>query len=710
MAPDVICVVGVDGYFRKVNPAMIRLFGYTELELLNRPFIDFVYFEDKAKTVSQFKDIAEGEAVSYFENRLMTAAGKLKWLAWTTSNVTEEGLIFGVAKDITEQKGLEDTLQKANSLARIGAWEVDLDRGIVLWSDMTRDIHEAEPGFVPTLEEATNFYKAGTDRETITQIMTAAGRYGTSADTELQIVTVKGKTKWVRVIVEAEFTGKKCTKLYGSFQDIDARKKAELAVTEVLEDRNTILESIGDAFFAVDKNWEITYWNSAAAKLFGKPKSQMVNHNLMEQFPDWIGSETYHKYFDAVATGRAHHLGHYSQSYDLWLESSIYPGANGLSVYIKDVTTRKKAEVLATSILEERNTILESIGDAFFAVDKNWVVTYWNNMAEKVLKTPKNEILDCNLWEVFSGSIGSESYKKYHEAVETNYVAHFEDYFAPLCKWYEISAYPSPKGLAVYFKDITDRKASDIRLKELNASLQRQTRELATSNAELEQFAFVASHDLQEPLRMITSFMTLIEKKYNDIIDDKGRQYIHFAVDGAKRMRQIILDLLEFSKVKTLEDQPEEISLDKAVKEILALYRKQIEEKQARVIFADLPVIYTYKTPLRQVLQNLISNSLKYSTAGVAPEINISCVETESQWEIAVRDNGIGIEPQYFDKIFIIFQRLHNKETYSGTGMGLAIAKRIVENLGGKIWVESVKGHGTTFYFTILKKTGHETN
>ena len=287
---------------------------------------------------------------------------------------------------------------------------------------------------------------------------------------------------------------------------------------------------------------------------------------------------------------------------------------------------------------------------------------------------------------------------------------HFEDFYPPLAKWYEISAYPSPKGLAVYFKDITERKASDIRLKELNASLQQQTRQLATSNAELEQFAFVASHDLQEPLRMITSFMTLIEKKYNDVIDDKGRQYIHFAVDGAKRMRQIILDLLEFSKVKTLEDQPEDVKLDKVIKEILALYRKQIEEKKAKVVFGDLPVINTYKTPLRQVLQNLVSNSLKYSSVELPTEINISCVETENQWEIAVKDNGIGIEPQYFDKIFIIFQRLHNKETYSGTGMGLAIAKRIVENLGGKIWVESVKGEGTTFYFTILKKTGHEIN
>jgi len=369
----------------------------------------------------------------------------------------------------------------------------------------------------------------------------------------------------------------------------------------------------------------------------------------------------------------------------------------------KDINARKKAEISVTEILEERNTILESIGDAFFAVDKSWTVTYWNNMAEKVLGKQKQEMLNRNLWDVFAESVGSESYKNYHKAIESDTAMHFEDYYPPLNKWYEISAYPSGSGLAVYFKDITERKVSESRLKELNENLQLQTKELATSNAELEQFAYVASHDLQEPLRMVTSFLSQIERKYSDILDDKGRQYIKFAVDGAKRMRQVILDLLEFSRVGNLDDSLEDVDLDKLVNEILALHRKQIDEKKAVILFEDLPVIHSYKTPLRQILTNLISNGLKYVSAGAAPNIQILCSETESHWQITVRDKGIGIDPAYFDKIFIIFQRLHNKDEYLGTGMGLAIAKKIVENLGGTIGVDSSEGNGSTFYFTVLK-------
>jgi signal transduction histidine kinase len=240
-------------------------------------------------------------------------------------------------------------------------------------------------------------------------------------------------------------------------------------------------------------------------------------------------------------------------------------------------------------------------------------------------------------------------------------------------------------------------------LNKLNNELQNQTQILSISNAELEQFAYVASHDLQEPLRMVTSFLTQLEKKYGDVVDDKGRQYIHFAVDGAKRMRQIILDLLDFSRVGRTEDDLEEIDFNKLINEILALYRRQIEEEKARITFENLPTFQTYKTPIRQVFQNLVSNSLKYSKTSIAPVISISCKETKTHFQFLVKDNGIGIAPEYFDKIFIIFQRLHNKDEYSGTGMGLAIAKKIIENLGGKIWVESEEGKGSTFYFTLLK-------
>jgi PAS domain S-box-containing protein len=258
-------------------------------------------------------------------------------------------------------------------------------------------------------------------------------------------------------------------------------------------------------------------------------------------------------------------------------------------------------------------------------------------------------------------------------------------------------------GICLSSIDITAQKNALEKLKVVNENLEKHAKELAVSNAELEQFAFVASHDLQEPLRMITSFMAQLERRYSDVIDDRGKQYINFAVDGAKRMRQIILDLLDFSRVGRTENDLEEVDFNNLMNEVVALFGRQREENQARIIIENLPTIQTYKTPLRQVFQNLVGNSLKYHKIDEAPVINVSCVASKRYFQFSIKDNGIGIAPEYFDKIFIIFQRLHNKDEYSGTGMGLAITKKIIEGLGGKIWVESSEGVGSTFYFTLLK-------
>ncbi len=245
-------------------------------------------------------------------------------------------------------------------------------------------------------------------------------------------------------------------------------------------------------------------------------------------------------------------------------------------------------------------------------------------------------------------------------------------------------------------QDINDRKLAEL-------ELVKRAKELAISNAELEQFAFVASHDLQEPLRMVTSFMTQLEKKYKDELDEKALQYIHFAVDGAKRMRQIILDLLEFSKVGKEQENLQDLKIESIIEEVSLLLRKSIEEKDAKITIKNLPVIRCYRGPVTQIFQNLITNSLKYAIKGIPPKIEISCIEKEDHWQFLIKDNGMGIEEEYFDKIFIVFQRLHQKEQYEGSGMGLAIVKKIIDNLGGKIWVKSEINKGSNFYFTLPK-------
>ncbi len=241
--------------------------------------------------------------------------------------------------------------------------------------------------------------------------------------------------------------------------------------------------------------------------------------------------------------------------------------------------------------------------------------------------------------------------------------------------------------------------------RKLANELDEQSVELKSSNEELEKFAYIASHDLQEPLRMIISFLTMLEKNYSPQLDDKAKQYIFYAVDGANRLRQIILDLLEFSRAGNHSHDLEEINLNDLVEEVKQLQAKVIQEKKAKIQYDKLPNIKANRPPILQVFHNLIGNALKYSQKDVPVNIKISCEIKDDFCEFRFTDNGIGILPEHKDKIFVIFQRLHSRSDYSGTGLGLSIVKKIIDNLGGKIWVESDGlGKGSTFYFSLPAK------
>ena len=263
--------------------------------------------------------------------------------------------------------------------------------------------------------------------------------------------------------------------------------------------------------------------------------------------------------------------------------------------------------------------------------------------------------------------------------------------------WYLLN---EPKRL----QKLVDKKTQD--LKESNNQLEKYSKQLLRSNSELEQFAYVTSHDLQEPLRMVTSFLSLLEKKYGDLLDDKGKQYIHYASDGAHRMRQIILDLLEYSRISIESDERMLIDMNDVLKNTISLNRKLIKEKDAKITAETLPEIYAARPPMVQIFQNLVHNALTYHTDS-KPEIKIWAEETETHVVFYIKDNGIGVEEPYREKIFEIFQRLHTNGEYTGTGIGLAICKKIVEQYNGSIGVNSEPGDGSTFYFSIAKAGMH---
>ena len=264
-----------------------------------------------------------------------------------------------------------------------------------------------------------------------------------------------------------------------------------------------------------------------------------------------------------------------------------------------------------------------------------------------------------------------------------------------------LSPLESAEGILVTaaIRDITERKKSEEHLVKTVGELKR-------SNDELQQFAYVASHDLQEPLRMVASYTQLLAKRYKGRLDSDADEFIAYAVDGCNRMQGLIQDLLAYSRAGTNGKALREISGENALKEALTNLRVTIEESGAVVTHDSLPAITTDDTQLAQVFQNLVGNAIKYHSAEV-PHVHVSAAKNGgNEWIFSVRDNGMGIDPQYFERIFIIFQRLHGREEFEGTGIGLAICKKIVERLGGRIWVESQPEKGSTFYFALPERDG----
>jgi signal transduction histidine kinase len=255
-----------------------------------------------------------------------------------------------------------------------------------------------------------------------------------------------------------------------------------------------------------------------------------------------------------------------------------------------------------------------------------------------------------------------------------------------------------------FLRSITSNLSTAIQRHLTIQKLKETSENLRVINSDLEQFAYIASHDLQEPLRMVTGFLNLFEKKYSSVVDEQGKLYINYAVDGTIRMKKIIKDLLDYSRIGKTIETIEQFQFKDLVQEIILIYEDKIKNKNAQIIVDSDSKLISWRSPILQILINLLDNSLKYSKKDVDPIIKISVNEQTLGWILKFEDNGIGINEKYFKKIFIIFQRLHTREEYEGSGVGLAITKKLVESLGGKINLSSTPGEGTIFNIFIPKK------
>ncbi|MEG3833185.1 PAS domain S-box protein [Microcoleus sp. MON2_D6] len=374
---------------------------------------------------------------------------------------------------------------------------------------------------------------------------------------------------------------------------------------------------------------------------------------------------------------------------------------NGHHCFMKDITERKLTETALQESEFKYRQIVELAEEGIWVIDRNGLTNYVNHAMARMLGYSELEMFGRPLFEFMDKSEKEKALDHIERRKQGIGDQHEFKFKSKDGKdiWTHMSTSPvmdSQDNLlscCALVYNITSRKEAEQQMLQLTEDLKR-------SNEELEQFAYVASHDLQEPLRAVTSYTQLLAQRYQGNLDDRADKYIHYIVDGATRMQQLINDLLAYSRLGTRGQEFEQADCNAVVKQTMCNLQIAIAETKAVITCDAMPTVMADEFQLVQLFQNLVANSIKFCRQDI-PLIHIAACRQESEWVFSVRDNGIGIDPQYADRIFIIFQRLHGRRQYSGTGIGLAMCKRIVERHGGRIWVESQEGKGATFYFTI---------
>jgi PAS domain S-box-containing protein len=501
-----------------------------------------------------------------------------------------------------------------------------------------------------------------------------------------------------------------------AIRDISVRRAADKHLAAMEGRYRGLLEAAPDAMVVVDKYGKIVLLNVRAESQFGYSRDELLGQRVTNIIPEGfaerlIADET-RTAADAldqqIGTG-IELIGKRKDGSEFPIEIMLSPlaSAEGILVTaaIRDISVRHAAEKHLALMESRYRGLLEAAPDAMVVVDQHGEIVLLNAQAEKKFGYPRDELLGQKVTNIipegFAERLIADSLRSAEDALAQQIGTGIELYGRnrnggefPI----EIMLSPleSAEGTLVTaaIRDISVRKRAE-------ANLLRNMEELNRSNEELEQFAYIASHDLQEPLRMVASYTQLLGRRYKGKLDEDADEFIAFAVDGASRMQRLIQDLLTFSRVGSRAGELLDISSEAALTQALVNLHGTIIESGAVVTHDPLPMVVADEMQLIQLFQNLVGNAIKYQDGGI-PQVHISAIKSGSRkWQFSIKDNGIGIDRQYFEKIFGMFQRLHKREEYDGTGIGLAICRKIVARHGGHISVESRLGRGSTFRFTL---------
>jgi PAS domain S-box-containing protein len=730
-----------------VNDGYQSITGYTTEELLSMTIQDITHPDDREADWERFSRAMREDDSYTTEKRYVCKDGTTIWVrlnvAFIRNDTGEAISTVAICEDISDRKRAEEKLRKSESLLRetqklahIGGWEWDIAEQKMYWSDETYRIHgfteeEIESGSPELIQRSAACYEPD-DRPVILTAFEKCITDGISYSLEFPFTTLKGERKWILTMASPVWDQNKIVSVRGNIIDITEQHEAANALREREQLLSEILDTDPTMVYLVDHDGRVVMANQAMADIYKTPLDQLIGKTLHDFATMGLISQANADAFlhhDRLVIETQEKLFTHEESAQLadgstvWCQTLLTPFnqtdkpplALGVSV---DITARKQAEDSLRESEEKMRSIFRVAPTGIGMVKDRMIMEVNPHICEMTGYT-KEELTGQNARLLYPTQqdydfVGTEKYRQIAAGgtgeVETRWVTKEGAIIDILLASTPLDVDDLSKGVTFTALDITERKKAEEYIRNMNDVLedmvQNRTEELQKANEELRSFAYSISHDLRAPLRAIDGFSRIVMDEYAEQLTADARRYLNLCRENAITMSNLIEGLLAYSRTGHQAIHLQMVEPDTLVRTVLADLRHEYPEHPAQVSIEHLPACLADPILLKQVYQNLLQNAFKFTSAKPASQIKIGCDKMRGQTVYYVKDNGVGFDMRYADRLFGVFQRLHRASEFEGTGIGLAIVQRIIHRLGGEVWCEADVDKGATFFFTINPAQG----